>query len=166
MKKSFPWSSSEVVLTVALSALLIGVMISDKTPSWLRALAGALVFVGPFVPVLALLPWHFVAKRQGLISRSQIPCVLLMDDDGLLVDRGGKRLHYAWSRVARVRWARNDNWTESKMLEDAAGLFDERGREFERIPESARGFAMLMEAFTARKIPVEIVLVSAPAILD
>lgn len=166
MKKSFPWSWSEVVLIVVMSALLIGVVISDKTPPWLRALVGVLVFVGPFVPVLALLPWHFVAKRRGLISRSQILCVVTMDDDGLLVERGGKRIRHAWIRIVRVRHAQNDNWTESKMLEDAAGLFDERGREFERIPESAQGFTVFMAEITARNIPVDVALVSAPAILD
>lgn len=166
MKNSFPWSWQEVVLIVVLSPLVIGVIFYEKTPSWLRMLVGALVFIGPCVPVLALVPWHFVAKHRGLVSRSQIPCNVTMDAAFLHIERGSKQVSYAWANVVRARMAQNDNWTESTMLEDALGLFDARGREIDRIPESAVGFTALVAEISAREIPLDYVDVSAPAFLD
>jgi hypothetical protein len=66
----------------------------------------------------------------------------------------------------RARMARNDNWTESKLLEDALGLFAESSRELARVPESAEGFEALSAELRAREIPVDDVAVSAPAFLD
>ncbi|WP_437745638.1 hypothetical protein WMF39_11780 [Sorangium sp. So ce1504] len=66
----------------------------------------------------------------------------------------------------RARFARNDNWTESKMLEDALGLFALDGREIERLPGSAADLGGLLVELEARGIPVEHVYVSAPAVLD
>ena len=75
-------------------------------------------------------------------------------------------MSHALDLIARARFARNDNWTESKMLEDALGLFTAKGREIERLPESATGLDELQRELGDRGVPIEHVEVSAPAILD
>ncbi|MDI1436722.1 hypothetical protein [Polyangium sorediatum] len=52
------------------------------------------------------------------------------------------------------------------MLEDALGLFTAKGREIERLPESATGLDELQRELEARGVPIEHVGVSAPAVLD
>lgn len=84
----------------------------------------------------------------------------------LHIQRGNKQTRHALDDITRARLARNDNWTESKMLEDALGLFAKNGRELARVPESATGFGALLIELNARKIPIEEVDVSAPTLLD
>ena len=166
MAKGFPWSWQEIVAIVALSGIALALWAHDGSRTWLRASIIVFVSVGPFLPVLMLIPWHFIAKHRGLISRSPIPCVVSCSNGSLHIERGHKRTSHSFERIVRARLAQNDNWTESKMLEDALGLFASNGREIERLPESATGFAGLLAELHARQIPVDYVDVSAPTLLD
>ncbi|MDI3284115.1 hypothetical protein [Polyangium sp. 15x6] len=124
------------------------------------------VLLFPVLPFLLLIPWHFIALHRGLARRSDVPCVMSLSEGVLHVQRGDERKSHALTGVARARLARNENWTESKMLEDALGLFAANGREIVRLPESATGFDELQRELDARGIPIEHVDVSAPAVLD
>lgn len=166
MKKEFPWSWQEPLAIVALSGVSLFILIYSGSPTWLRTLVLILVTFGPFFPFLALIPWHFIAKHRGLTSRSRIPCVVSCANGLLHVQRGNKHSRHALDHIVRARLARNDNWTQSNMLEDALGLFAVNGREIERIPESAMGFNALLIELNAQKIPIEQVDVSAPSVLD
>jgi hypothetical protein len=166
MAKGFPWSWKEAVAIVALSGISLVILLHDGSPTWLRAMIMLLVTVGPFLPVLALIPWHFIAKHQGLMSRSPIPTIVSYSNGVIQITRGNKRTSHPFEHIVRARLARNDNWTESTMLEDALGLFAVNGREIVRLPESATGFAALLAELNARGIPIEYVDVSAPSMLD
>ncbi|WP_437534922.1 hypothetical protein WME79_11955 [Sorangium sp. So ce726] len=89
-----------------------------------------------------------------------------LSDGALHVRRGDTCSSHALGIIVRARFARNDNWTESKMLEDALGLFALDGREIERLPGSAADLGGLLVELEARGIPIEHVYVSAPAVLD
>jgi hypothetical protein len=161
-----PWSWKEALAILALIAAMLFIFLDDRSPAWLRAGFGVLLIAGPFLPVLALVPWHFIALRRGLVSRSRIPCEVSLSEGYIHVKRGDKRTSHALGAVVRARFARNDNWTESKMLEDALGLFTSNGREIERLPESATGLNELLIELGARGVPIEHIDVSAPALLD
>ena len=89
-----------------------------------------------------------------------------LSEGAIHVKRGNNRTNHALGIIVRARFARNDNWTESKMLENALGLFALDGREIERLPESATGLDELLVELGARRIPIEHIYVSAPAVLD
>ncbi|MFO0576355.1 MAG: hypothetical protein U1A78_20315 [Polyangia bacterium] len=139
----------------------------------LITIAKVLVFVGimlvaavPLLPILALVPWHFLALHRGLTKRLPTRCVVSLDDGSFDVIRGSTHTRHALSAIVRGRFVRNDNWTESKMLEDALGLFAARGREVVRLPESTEGLDALLAELHRRGVPIEDVSVSAPAYLD
>ncbi|HRI71206.1 MAG TPA: hypothetical protein PK156_43535 [Polyangium sp.] len=166
MLKKLASSWKEIFAIAAISGISLFILIYPGSPAWLRAIVLILATFGPFFPILALIPWHFIAKHRGLTSRSRIPCVVSCANGMLHVGRGNKRARHALDRVVRARLARNDNWTESNMLEDALGLFAAKGREIERVPESAMGFNALLIELNVRGIPIEQVDVSAPTMLD
>lgn len=120
----------------------------------------------PVLPFLVLIPWHFIALHRGLIRRGRVPCVVSLSQEAIHVERGDEPTSHALDIIARARFAQNDNWTESKMLEDALGLFASDGREIVRLPRSATGFDELLVELSARGIPIEYVCVSAPAVFD
>lgn len=166
MVQGVSWSLKDVVAIVVTSGIFLFILIYNGSPTWLRIMIILLVTVGPFLPILALIPWHFIAKHQGLMSRSPIPTVVSCSNGFIQITRGNKRTSLPFEHIVRARLARNDNWTESKMLEDALGLFAANGREIERLPESATGFATVLSELDARGIPIEYVDVSAPTVLD
>ena len=52
-----------------------GLLVPDA-PRWVKACAGVicvLALLAPALPLLALLPWHFLAVHRGLVSRSDQP---------------------------------------------------------------------------------------------
>ena len=162
-------SRREVIVALAIAVAGLAILVSDRSPGWLRAGVCFLATVGavvPFLPLLALVPWHFVAKHRGLIPRSPTPCAVSLTEGAIHITRGDRSTSHALESVVRARLAQNDNWTESKMLEDALGLFARDGREIDRLPESTAGLDALLVALEARGVPVERVLVSAPAVLD
>ncbi len=125
-----------------------------------------LVSLVPLLPVLVLIPWYFVARHRGLTPRSKARCRVALSDGQIQVSRGSGQRSLSLPGIARARLARNSNWTESKLLEDALGLFDQQGREVLRLPESAEGLPALLAALRDRDVPVERIDVSAPAFLD
>jgi hypothetical protein len=141
----------------------------DAVPSWLRWASEAvvaIVVVAPALPFVALLPWYFVALRRGLISRSRGPCTVAVAHGVLRVDRGATQTRYRLAEVSRARSARNDNWSESAMLEDALGLFSAKGREIVRVPLAATGIHELVRALDELGVQIDDVLVTAPTFLD
>ncbi|MBS2030825.1 MAG: hypothetical protein JST54_23175 [Deltaproteobacteria bacterium] len=140
-----------------------------SSPGWLRALGGLVVIaamIAPVLPFLALVPWHWIAKHRGLISRSRTPWSVTFAEGVVQLQSGTRAWSIPLERVQRARLARNDNWTESTMLEDALGLMGANGGELVRLPSSAKGFEQLLAALRARGVAVEEVLVSAPVVLD
>lgn len=173
--RGFPWSWKEALATLAICTVtFVGLAFVDHgSPSWLRTSVGVLVSVllmavtaAPALPFLLFIPWHFIALHRGLISRSRVPCVVSLSQEVIHIERGDKLTSHMLGIIARARFAQNDNWTESTMLEDALGLFASDGREIGRLPRSATGFDELLVELGARGIPIEYVHVSAPAVLD
>ncbi len=143
--------------------------VNGLSPTWLRIGVEILVIAAtaaPALPFLALIPWHFIALHRGLVRRRSVLCVVSLSQGVIQVNRGDKLTSHALGIIVSARFAQNDNWTESKMLEDALGLFASDGREIERLPRSATGFDELLVELGARGIPIEQVYVSAPALLD
>lgn len=165
-----PWRELLAILAIMTGTIVLLVLAKQPASSpWLRRSVGVLVLVAtaaPALPFLALIPWHFIAVRRGLIRRSRAPCAVSLAQEILRVERGAKLTRHALGTIARARFARNDNWTESKILEDALSLFASNGREIERLPQSATGLDELLAELGARGIPIEDVYVSAPAVLD
>ena len=115
---------------------------------------------------MELLPWHFIAMHRGLVPRSEQRHTVSVEGGAATLTHGNKRTRCDLNQVSRARRAFNDNWTESKMLEDAVSLFSAKGRALVRVPVSADGFDGLMRELAARGVVVEDVPVSAPAFLD
>lgn len=163
------WQEAVAALAIG-AALLAGLIFVDAgSPVWLRATVAVLflaVTVAPALPFLMLIPWHFIALHRGLIRRGSVPCVVSISKGAIHVERANKLSSHALDSIVRGRFARNGNWTESKMLEDALGLFVSSGREIERLPKSTTGLDELLAELNARRIPIEDIDVSAPAFLD
>jgi hypothetical protein len=163
------WKEAVAALAIG-AALLAGLIFVDAgSPVWLRAAVAVLllaVTVAPALPFLMLIPWHFIALHRGLVSRSSVPCVVSISAGAIHVKRANKLSSHALDSIVRARFARNGNWTESKMLEDALGLFASNGREIERLPGSTTGLDDLLVELSACGIPIEDLEVSAPAFLD
>ena len=129
-------SWKEVVAALAIgAAVLAGLFLVDaSSPAWLRvifavvlSLVGLAVTLAPALPILVLIPWHFVALHRGLIRRSSFPCAVSVAKGAIQVTRADQLSSHALESIVRARFARNGNWTESKMMDDALGLFASRG---------------------------------------
>ena len=154
---------------VAVGGLALVGLTLDGLPTslrWVSKAVVALAVVAPALPFLALLPRHFLAVRRGLIPRSHVPRAVTVAHGTVIVDHGSSQTRCDLHEVSRARRARNDNWTESKMLEDALGLFSSQGREFVRVPVAVVGVDALVHELNERGVPIDDVLVSAPAFLD
>ena len=163
------WKEAVAALAIGAATLASLVFVDAGSPTWIRAAVCVLLFavaVIPALPFLVLIPWHFIALHRGLTSRSSVPCEVSLSEGFIHFKRGNKRTSHALITIVRARFARNDNWTESKMLEDALGLFISNGREIARLPESATGLDELLVELGARGIPIEHIDISAPAVLD
>jgi hypothetical protein len=163
------WKEMIAIFAICAATLALLIFVNAGSPAWLRAVLGVLVFAAtaaPALPFLMLIPWHFICLHRGLIRRSRAPCVVSISHGAVHVERADKISSHALDSVVRARFTRNDNWTESTMLEDALGLFTLNGREIERLPESATGFKELLVELGARGISIDHVDVSAPAFLD
>lgn len=156
----------DVGLGIALGGVaLVGLLWSDA-PTWLQVVAGLIALLATLFPVLpfaVLLPWHFVARRRGLMPRSNEPTALRVEADALIITHRGKTTRIALDEVTRVRDARNDNWTESRMLADALTLY---GAKPVRVPLDADGIDTLISTLQRRNVPIEYVLISAPTVVD
>jgi hypothetical protein len=163
------WKEGIAALALGVATVLSLVFVDHGSPMWLRVSAAVLltaVIVAPALPFLALIPWHFIALHRGLIRRSRVPCVVSVSQGAIQVERGDRSIGHTLDAIVRARFAQNDNWTESKILDDALGLFTANGIEIERLPRSAAGFDELLVELRARGIPIEDVYVSAPAVFD
>ena len=142
-------------------------------PHWLSTLAhtlfalcAVLAALLPVLTVLVLVVDYFVARHRGLAKRTSARWAVSIEGDDLHVERDGVRRRLPLRSVVRARFARNENWTESKLLEDALGLFTASGREVARLPESAQGLDALVTELARRGVAIEPVYVGAPAYLD
>lgn len=163
------WKEVISIVAIFTATLVMLVFVDARSPMWLRVSVAILLMAAtaaPALPFLILIPWHFMALHRGLIRRGRVPCVVSLSQGAIHVKRGDRRTSHPLGIIIHARFARNDNWTESKMLEDALALFASDGREIERLPESATGLAALLDELGARGIPIEQVYVSAPAVLD
>jgi hypothetical protein len=164
-------SLREVAMGTALGIVVVVLLVSGGTPSWLRGAAGVvacLAAAAPLLPILVLVPWHFLAIHRGLTPRRTEPSAVFIRD-GWVVRTGprdGETIRIRLGAIRRARVARNDNWTASKMLDDAIGLFGSSGRELLRIPLGSQGSDDLLAVLARDGVPTEEVAVSAPAVLD
>jgi hypothetical protein len=154
-------------LGVVLGALAV-YGFTNGAPSWAKlvsAVLSGLVLLLPVAPLLVILVDLRSALRRGLIRRG-VACTVVNDAGAVAVSSRGRTVRHPLADVGRARRARNDNWSESKLVEDALGLFSVRGRELVRVPLSASGVEALERALTDRGVPVEEVWVAAPTFLD
>lgn len=146
---------------------------ADMLPPWLTTfayglfvlLAGA-ALLHPILVALVLVADYFVCRYRGLVKRTSSRWAVSIADDVLHIDRDGVRRSLPLRDLARARFVRNENWTESKLLEDALGLLTASGRELTRLPESTQDLDVLVAELARRGIEIEQVYVSAPAYLD
>ncbi|MCA9641211.1 MAG: hypothetical protein H6718_21235 [Polyangiaceae bacterium] len=153
---------------VVIGGLIVAGLVAP-VPIWVRRVAqgvGLLAMAAPVLPFIALIPWHFIAVRRGLIARSRRPFSIAVADGTLTVEHGASRTHCDLSEVTVARRAFNDNFSESRMLEDAIGLFSANRRELVRVPVASTGIDELIRALRQRNIPIDDVPVSAPTFLD
>lgn len=133
---------------------------------WWVTVAVVLGWFAGLAPFLVLIPWYFVAKHRGLAPRPRVSCVIRHSRTLLHVERGATPACYRLDAIVRARFAMNENWTESLLLEDALSLYAADGREIVRLGASAKGFEEVVARLKARGVPIEHVAVSAPAYLD
>ncbi len=166
MLKGFRYSLGEAATIVVLSALFFFVAISEDVPRWLRIGVVSGLVLWPLVFPLVLIPWMFLARRQGLAIRGRTLSAVQLSETSVVLIRGATTRSVPWGEVKRARFAQNSNWTESTLVEAALQLFGPDGKERVRVPESAQGFELLLQELKKRNVPKETVEVSAPAFLD
>lgn len=153
---------------LVIGGLVVAGLVGPVPPwvRWICLVVAAVASIAPFLPILALLPWYFVAVRRGLVPSKRGPASVSVAQGALVVDHGAKHTRCDLKQVSSARRACNDNWTESKILEDAIGLFSAEGREIVRVPLSATGIDELVRALHKQGVPIVDVAVSAPVFLD
>lgn len=168
-----PRESTERWLLPAVGLVLGGaaaiLRVAEGTPSWLRNLAAvalAAAFVAPALPFLVLPPWYLAARLRGLVPRTNDTWEVRVEGDDLALVHRGRTRRVEVRAIRRLRQARNDNWTESKLLEDGLVFYGRFGRAFAAIPSRSTGVREVLRVFAERGVPLEEVFVSAPAFLD
>lgn len=134
----------------------------------------ALVLIGtvvvsllPVLPYLVILLQYPCSMHAGLIQRTGRVWRLEIGSEALCVLVDERKVgEFSLADVASARCARNSNWSESKLVEDALSLFDVRGRRLVKLPCSAKQVDALRGALARRNVPVEDVYVEAPSFLD
>jgi len=138
--------------------------------SWIDLIAFILlVLAAGGLPLLFLLILPFWLVRsiwQGLQLRTRRSYRVEIEDDVLVVHRDDRARRIPFDDIARGRHAENGNWTESKLVDDALTLYDADGRRLAKFPAASEGFDEALEVVERRGVPVDLVVVSAPAFLD
>ena len=115
------WKDAVAILAIGAATLVIIYFVDAGSPTWLRAAVGVLLCAttaAPLLPFLVFIPGHFFALHRGLIRRDRVPCVVSISQGVIHVERANKLTCHALGSIVRARFARNDNWTESRMLSD------------------------------------------------
>lgn len=128
-------------------------------PPWLTTFAhGLFVLLAgaaslyPLLLVVVLVAEYFVCRYRGLVKRTSSRWAVFVADDALHIERDGVRRSLPLRDLSRARFVRNDNWTESRLLEDALGLRTASGRELARLPESTKDLDVLVAELTRRGV--------------
>lgn len=134
---------------------------------WSRTWLLVLLVGGVPILILAVLPiWCLWSVWRGLRVRSSARWRVETTDDTFTIWKGASRRTLAIADIGGARLARNSNWTESRLVEDALTVMDRHGGQLLKLPASTQGFSTLLEVLDARAVPLSRVDISAPTILD
>ncbi len=117
-------------------------------------------------PAFGLLIIWIVAVRRGLYPTPAPPFRLTIHSHTLEITKRTRSRSFPLGGIARARYAYDDGWTRSTLVEDALTLFDSTGRRLAKIPATAQGWDALFEELRARGLPIESINVDAPSYLD
>ena len=129
---------------------------------WLDWVAALLGLLSQAWPILFLIPWHFIARRRGLVPRRRHPGHVDLVGERVVFASESERWEVPFEQIHHIRSAENSNLAESTMLESGMTFFAATGRRLAYVGASAAGFRRVLDEFTKRAVPVEIVEVSAP----
>lgn len=94
-------------------------------------------------------------------------CVLIEDTGIIKVIKNQKiKSVIPINSIVKAKYAYDDGWTESKIVEDALNLFDSNNRLITKIPKTANGFKEAYSLIEAKGIKINRCVVDVPSITD
>lgn len=116
---------------------------------------------------LGMLYVYLMALNKGLVKKDKANWCVLTNDFEIKVTINEKtKSVIPFNSIAKAKYAYDDGWTESKMVEDALNLFDSRNRLLIKFPESAKGFKEAYSLIESKGIKINRCVVDAPSFLD
>lgn len=132
----------------------------------------AWIEIGFSILLLSIIPlgmlWvYLMALKNGLIKKDRADWCVHVDEIAIKITKNKKiKSVIPINRIVKAKYAYDDGWTESKVVEDALNLFDSRDRLLAKLPKSANGFKEAYSLIESKGVKINRCVVEAPSLMD
>jgi hypothetical protein len=126
-----------------------------------------LILLSSFMP-LGMFWIYLMALKNGLMKKDNADWCVLAEDIGIIKVIKNQKIKCVIpiNSIVKAKYAYDDGWTESKIVEDALNLFDTNNRLITKIPKTANGFKEAYSLIEAKGIKINRCVVDAPSLTD
>ena len=127
---------------------------------------GFYIFLFSLMP-LGMLWVYLMALKKGLIKKDDADWYVFADDIEIKITKNNKiKSVIPTNCIAKAKFAYDDGWTESKLVEDALNLFDASNKLIAKLPKTANGFKEVYSLIESKGIKISRCVVDAPSFID
>jgi hypothetical protein len=127
---------------------------------------GFYILLSSIMP-LGMLWVYLMALKKGLIKKDEADWCVLADDVEIKITKNKKiKSVIPINSIIKAKYAYDDGWTESKLVEDALNLFDSSNRLIAKFPKTANGFKEAYNLIESKGIKINRCVVDAPSLID
>ncbi|MFP6844138.1 MAG: hypothetical protein VB958_02880 [Thalassolituus sp.] len=124
------------------------------------------ILISSFMP-LGMLWIYLMALKNGLMKKDNADWCVLEEGIEIKVIKNQKiKSVIPINSIVKAKYAYDDGWTESKIVEDALNLFDSNNRLITKIPKTANGFKEVYSLIEEKGIKINRCVVDAPSFID
>ena len=124
------------------------------------------MFAFSFLP-LGMLCVYLLALKKGLIRKDRADWCVVYNDYEIRVTRNKIiKSVIPFNSIVKAKYAYDDGWTESKVVEDALNLFDSNNKLLAKFPKTAKGFKETYRLIESKGISINRCVIDAPSLID
>lgn len=124
------------------------------------------ILLSSFMP-LGMFWVYLMALKKGLMKKDKADWCILADDMEIKITKNKKiKSVIPINSILKAKYAYDDGWTESKVVEDALNLFDSNNKLIAKFPKTASGFKEVYSLIESKGIKINRCVVDAPSFTD